>query len=329
MVLTKVANVLLEDCSVRWSSGSGLELGGKAVSMRRCELSYNGFSGIGGGAVNLLMERVTTNFNGWRGYLGGRPGWSQAGVKLHHSNGHRILDHTAIGNLAPGFWYDIQCQNIFMDGGTMARNHGANLMWELSPGPFHGRRLVLVDGYANEGSALRFWNISRARVEDSLLWGDRAMTKDQDHSASLIHIFDYERDDSHAKLGKNLHQGFEFRRNRIGAVTTGGPLVLVKDDRDRFVEHYVPHHFKNEGNLYVSAAGDRPFAGIDLNRNPVRWTLAEWSKLPRVVESGATTKSTDHQAAMNPQAPRQWSMPQTMVDELKAFQRWVVYQKPE
>ncbi|MEL7237836.1 MAG: right-handed parallel beta-helix repeat-containing protein, partial [Planctomycetota bacterium] len=157
--------VHLEGCDFLWNSAHGLSLEATGVTLRDCRFSFNGFSGIGAGLDNALIEGCTTNFNNWRGALGDQRGWWLGGVKLQRSVGNVVRGHRSIGNLAPGFWYDIQNEDIYLADCQFLGNDGAGLFFEISNGPLLAERIVSA---SNHG-ALLLSIVGHVELRDSVL----------------------------------------------------------------------------------------------------------------------------------------------------------------
>lgn len=132
-------NIWIENCTFQWNSANGIELNQCfAVTLRDCRMVYNGFGGMAfGGGLNVLGENLVLNYNGWRAGWGSHGAWGHGGAKLT-----RILDGVfrnieAIGNNAPGFWFDIDNRNIVMEDLVVLSSRPFGLFFEISPGPFY------------------------------------------------------------------------------------------------------------------------------------------------------------------------------------------------
>ncbi len=109
---TTNTNVLLERCTFRWNSGHGLKPWGVQWTIKDSHFDYNGFVGLSvADLVNSSFENVAFNFNNWR-TPGANPVGSAfvGGLKAHKTVQHRLWRGIAVGNLLPGVWYDISCE---------------------------------------------------------------------------------------------------------------------------------------------------------------------------------------------------------------------------
>lgn len=185
-------NILIDRCSFRWNSGTGLMVGGQDWTIRDSKFDYNGFAGLASTRTrNLLFQRNQTNFNVWRAWRGGEIGYFTGGFKLHEVEGHRIEGHTAIGNCTMGIWWDVHCHDLYAEDLILVDNT-VNLQYELSSGPLVVRRMLSAGGRAEDG-VVHLWG-GTSEIHDSLLY--------QDYDANgrgLLYAFRIgERNDPHA-----------------------------------------------------------------------------------------------------------------------------------
>ncbi len=96
--------VLVEDCVVEWTNGSGIRIGGENFILRRVISRNNGQLGMGGSGRNFLIEECVFQDNNVKGFSSG---WEAGGFKIVHSWGARIERCKIIGNHGPGIWFDI------------------------------------------------------------------------------------------------------------------------------------------------------------------------------------------------------------------------------
>ncbi len=141
VIFNNCSNVLVEDCGFLWNNWSGMtfQSGGskisRSVTARRNLANYNGAIGLEASHVNdLLYEDNETSYNNWRGALGGLLSWSNGGVKHLFIHGGVYRRHRAVGNRAPGCWFDTDCADIEVDQAFCSRNH-IGMFLEASEGP--------------------------------------------------------------------------------------------------------------------------------------------------------------------------------------------------
>ncbi len=250
-------NVLIDRCRFLWNANTGMQIAGEKWTVRDTESSYNGRSGLNtDGLKDALWINNTTNFNNWRGHWGGDTGFASAAVKAHRTDGHLVLGHTSIGNADHGFWYDIDCKNIYMQDVTLVDNlnHGT-LHWELAAGPFHGRRLLL----ANADRSFYVFNTGHSRLEYSII-----TTAGQHSLPNFEQAFRFggnDRTDAHAITSQAAF--FKPRveiRNTVLAVQPPFSRGLIEwtDVRDPDKETYHPYTYTGSGNTFWAPASRQP-----------------------------------------------------------------------
>ena len=225
-------DILIDHCRFVWNSTLGLAVRGWRWTLRDSHFDYNGNSGISvDGARDVVFDGCSTSFNCWREYLAGVEDWCFGGFKVHGVEGHLVRNHQAIGNADHCMWWDVWCKDVVVDGAVCVFNR-RSLIYELSFGPFYGRRILAAGGYRppkfddkkqrkiDLDPVVCFSCSGRAVIESSVIISDRAP-----------HLFGavwYERDNDHAKLNQN-QPGLEELRH---SVVVGGPQteVLVGED---------------------------------------------------------------------------------------------------
>lgn len=193
-------NIIIEKCRFLWNSGTALSLTGRNWTIRDSVFNYNGMSGISttGICTNILMEGCETSFNAWRAWRGGEADWNFGGVKMHEADGSRVTRHLALGNCSPGLWWDVYCGMTEVSDSVTLANVSSNLKWELSVGPFVGRRLVIggakiADDYVSN-------NVGDSRLENSILYHNGTNAKDDKRAVAIL--ISYPREDPHGQRQK-------------------------------------------------------------------------------------------------------------------------------
>lgn len=127
---------ILEDNTLEWANGIGLDIGldgdstgapqpGASIVVRRNAVRYCGVEGIGGmGTTNALIE---DNLIEWCGWADAERGWEAAGAKFHRATDmmfrRNVIRHIRHGN---GAWWDVDnanCRvtsNVFADISTVS-----------------------------------------------------------------------------------------------------------------------------------------------------------------------------------------------------------------
>ncbi|MCI5130400.1 MAG: right-handed parallel beta-helix repeat-containing protein, partial [Candidatus Electrothrix sp. EH2] len=135
--LANVANFLLEDCTVSDNATTGILLV-LAVdgTLRRVSSINNGGNGLDMYiAQSILVENSEFSYNCWRSNQARVWHYFPAGVKLCHTRNTEFRRNSFVGNLARGFWIDINGEfNTFKENLVMD-NAGFGVFIETSHGP--------------------------------------------------------------------------------------------------------------------------------------------------------------------------------------------------
>jgi hypothetical protein len=270
-------NLLFDKCQFVWNNAHGLSIGASHSTIRDSVFNYNGFQGIGGGMSHSLLENNATNFNNWRGTWGGQKGWWLAGVKMHRTINQVVRNHTAVGNLTTGFWYDIQCEHVVIDNMTTAFNDADGLFIELSHGPFNISRLLSAN---NGGHAFASTIVGTFSLRDSILYANRNGTmrlRDTRVPLPLAYVAWYHRTDEHA----NKYFGPESFRLENN-VFAGGPqqksFVIESNGLPANDPRRASFRYTGINNLFYSASNETSFHFVDSSRKPVPADMAVWRR---------------------------------------------------
>lgn len=155
VIFNNCDNVLVEDCEFLWNNWSGMTFmsstshSSQSVIARRTRANYNGAIGLEASRVkDLLYEENETSYNNWRGALGALYTWSNGGVKHLFIHGGVYRNHRAMGNQAPGVWFDTDCTDIEIDQANCARNH-IGMFIEASEGPTSVTNSMVIDSQSD------------------------------------------------------------------------------------------------------------------------------------------------------------------------------------
>jgi hypothetical protein len=120
---------LVEDVTVEWTNGEGLEASGRGHVLRRVRVLNHGQIGAGGACEGCLVEDVDLVGNNWKGH---DAGWEAGGGKWHHTR-HTVFRRLyAADNDGPGLWLDGDNVSNTIEGGLFERNAMAGIMLELA-----------------------------------------------------------------------------------------------------------------------------------------------------------------------------------------------------
>lgn len=165
LMLRRVNNIIIEDCTMRWNNGEGLSGEGRNVIFRRVVAGDNGTLGMSGSWRNALIEQCQTNRNNWRGMLFGVTGWAPCGFKFAYVDGMILRDHQAIQNGASGGWFDDQNRNVLIERFNGLNNFRSGLSLEANTGPIVVRSSILM----GNSVGLNGFDTINVSVEDTLI----------------------------------------------------------------------------------------------------------------------------------------------------------------
>ena len=163
-----IRNVLIENCDFLQNSGNQLGLFYvEGLTLRNSRVNYGAYGGVFlWGGRNILWEDNETSFNNWRM----RGGWAAGALKAHASDGFVIRRHTSLGNFSHGLWFDVEVENVLVEGAVLVGNL-IGIDWEIC-----GHLLVRDSVIANNmGSAIAVLSAKDVVVENSVLAGYAAV----------------------------------------------------------------------------------------------------------------------------------------------------------
>ena len=129
-VLTlKGSHNLIEDCTIEWTNGNGVSIGGSNNLLRRVVSRHNGQMGMGGGGVDNRLEDCEVSGNNWKGYS---VGWEAGGIKVCCAQNMQIVRMKALRNHGPGIWFDIDDRGGAIRNCYLADNTSCGIFIEIS-----------------------------------------------------------------------------------------------------------------------------------------------------------------------------------------------------
>ncbi len=141
VIFSNCNNVVVEDCEFSWNNWSGMTFMSAAphssttMTARRNLANDNGAIGLEASRVRgLLYEDNETSYNNWRSALGELYLWSNGGIKHLFIHNGVYRRHRAVGNRAPGCWFDTDCANIEIDQASCSQNY-VGMFIEANEGP--------------------------------------------------------------------------------------------------------------------------------------------------------------------------------------------------
>ena len=118
---------LVEDVTVEWTNGLGIDVTGRDHVFRRTRADLNGQMGWGGSCTRCLIEDGAAVGNNWRGY---DPFWEAGGGKWTETSDTVIRRFYAAHNGGPGIWLDIDNRGNTIEGSLAVGNEIAGIMLE-------------------------------------------------------------------------------------------------------------------------------------------------------------------------------------------------------
>lgn len=142
--------VLMEDCIVEWTNGSGISIEGENFILRRVISRYNGQLGMGGSGKNALIEECSFENNNIKGFP---TGWEAGGFKIVQSWGVKVEGCRAVDNRGPGMWFDILNRACEVRRCYCADNDNSGIFVEIS------EDFLITDNLCvNNGNVMDDWS---------------------------------------------------------------------------------------------------------------------------------------------------------------------------
>ena len=120
---------LVENVTVEWTNGVGMQVRGANHRLRNVTSNHNGQAGINGSCSGCLIDESETSFNNWVGH---DPFWEAGGGKWSESRNIRFMNHRSIGNEGPGLWLDGDNRDVAVIYSTFENNLAAGIFIELN-----------------------------------------------------------------------------------------------------------------------------------------------------------------------------------------------------
>ena len=145
---------------VRYNHGIGIQTG-NGIYIHDNYVHTNGELGIGGQGTNMTVQSNEIAWNNYADYTiynegGGAKFTSAQNITFRYNYSH--------DNIGPGFWTDLNSQNILCDSNRFSGNQVAGALIEISSAATVSNNYVLNDGYNPDGPGI--W------------WGDAILISD-------------------------------------------------------------------------------------------------------------------------------------------------------
>ena len=120
---------LVEDVTVEWTNGAGIDASGRNHQFLRVASNDHGQIGWVGSCTGCLFEDTEAVGNNWKGH---DPAWEAGGGKWTNTRQTVWRRHRALGNDGPGLWLDGDNDANTVEGSLLRGNALAGLMLELA-----------------------------------------------------------------------------------------------------------------------------------------------------------------------------------------------------
>ena len=120
---------IVEDVTVQWTNGVGIDVSGLRHTFRRVKGLSNGQMGWGGACDHCLIVDGAMSYNDWKYYPSG---WEAGGAKFVFMHGTTIPRMRASTNAGPGIWLDIWNENNVIEGCLTDANDTAGIFIEYN-----------------------------------------------------------------------------------------------------------------------------------------------------------------------------------------------------
>ncbi|HYE96021.1 MAG TPA: right-handed parallel beta-helix repeat-containing protein, partial [Rubricoccaceae bacterium] len=120
---------LVEDVTVEWANGRGMDGSGRGHVFRRFRADHNGQLGLGGSCDGCRFEDGALVSNNWKGY---DPFWEAGGAKFTGTRYTVFRRLYVADNDGPGLWLDGDNDRNTIEGCRVERNAVAGIMLELN-----------------------------------------------------------------------------------------------------------------------------------------------------------------------------------------------------
>ncbi len=120
---------VFEDCVVRKCDFAGIGIVGNRSVIRNCLIEWCGNNGIGAMGEGHIIEGTTMqfcNYDQWN------QGWHCGGIKATVCKDVSFRNNIARYNWGPGVWFDIDCDNVIIEGNQVYANQGIGIHYEIS-----------------------------------------------------------------------------------------------------------------------------------------------------------------------------------------------------
>jgi len=152
----------IESNEVRFNHGIGIQTG-DVMYVHGNKVHHNGQLGMGGGGTNALIQNNEISFNNASGYSFY---WEAGGTKFANIHNLRFRYNSSHDNSGPGFWIDVDSQDILCTENAFSRDLEAGILSELSTNVTISLNYIWDAGFNPDGSSL-WWGAGILIVNSS------------------------------------------------------------------------------------------------------------------------------------------------------------------
>lgn len=140
----------VEGNEIRHNHGMGVR-SGNGMWIHGNKLHDNGQLGLGGGGSNISVQNNQIYLNNYAGY---DYGWEAGGVKFAWVQNLSVQYNYSHDNQGPGFWTDLDSQNVLYEENEASNNKVAGILHEISYEANITGNYIFDDGFTSQGSSL-------------------------------------------------------------------------------------------------------------------------------------------------------------------------------
>jgi hypothetical protein len=140
----------VESNEVRHNHGMGIR-SGNGMYIHSNKVHDNGQLGLGGGGSNICVQSNQIYLNNYAGYDWG---WEAGGVKFAWVSNLSIQYNYSHDNQGPGFWTDLDSQDVLYDENEASNNKVAGILHEISFNANITGNYIFNDGFTPSGPSL-------------------------------------------------------------------------------------------------------------------------------------------------------------------------------
>jgi parallel beta-helix repeat protein len=140
----------VEGNEIRHNHGMGVR-SGNGMWIHGNKLHDNGQLGLGGGGSNISVQSNQIYLNNYAGY---DYGWEAGGAKFAWVQNLSVQYNYSHDNQGPGFWTDLDSQNVLYQENEASNNKVAGILHEISYQANITGNYIFDDGFTPSGSSL-------------------------------------------------------------------------------------------------------------------------------------------------------------------------------